>query len=162
MSVSADILATYRGPRRVMARHLAGERHEARALAYLLAALALMLVAQVPELRRAAQAGTEAPFGPSLLARALALGVMLPVFYLVAALAHGVARLLGGQGDGFGARLALFWALLAVAPAILAQGALVAITGPGPVASLCAVAVFALFLWFWFAGLAEAEFGEKS
>lgn len=162
MTVSADIWATYRAPRRVMARHLAGERHEARALAYLLAALALMLVAQVPELREAARAGTGAPFGPGLLARALALGVMVPVFYLVAALAHGVARLLGGQGDGFGARLALFWALLAVAPAMLAQRALVAVSGPGAVAGVTAVAVFALFLWFWFAGLAEAESGDKS
>ena len=99
MTVSADILATYRAPRRVMARLLRGERHEARALAYLLAALVLMLIAQVPALRATAAANPETPFAASLLARALALGVMLPVFYLVAGLSRLGARVLAIDVD---------------------------------------------------------------
>jgi len=159
MPVSGDILATYRAPRRVMARLLEGERHEARPLAYLLAALALMLVAQIPALRETARLHPDAPLAASLLARALALGVMLPVLYLVAAASHFAARSLGGRGDGFGARLALFWALLAAAPLVLVQAAVGAVVGQGTVLTVAALLVFAVFLWIWLSGLVETEFG---
>jgi hypothetical protein len=44
--------------------------------------------------------------------RLMALVFIAPLFfYLLAAISHGVARVLGGKGTGFGARLALFWAL---------------------------------------------------
>lgn len=161
MTVSADILATYRAPRRVMARLLRGERHEARALAYLLAALVLMLIAQVPALRATAAANPETPFAASLLARALALGVMLPVFYLVAGLSRLGARVLGGRGDGFGARLALFWALLAATPLVLVQAAIGTILGQGAALTVTSLVVFAVFLWVWLSGLTEAEFGGR-
>src|SRR5690606_33420050 len=52
MAVTDDILATYRGPGRVARRLLSGERHEARALAYLLAGLIVAYVALWPVLAR--------------------------------------------------------------------------------------------------------------
>ena len=54
MAVTDDIVATYRGPGTVMRRLLGGERHEARVLAYLLAALIVIFVAQWPGQARAA------------------------------------------------------------------------------------------------------------
>ena len=162
MAVTDDIVATYRGPGRVASRLLAGERHEARPLAYLLAALGLIIVAQAPGLSRAAYLEPATPFFHRLMATALAMGAMLPVFYGLAALSHLAMRLAGGRGDWFGARIALFWALLAVAPLMLFQGLVTAFVGPGPGAQVTGIVVFAVFLWFWIAGLKEAEFGERA
>ena len=39
--------------------------------------------------------------------------------YLVAGLSHLIARLVGGRGDWYRARMALFWSLLASTPLIL-------------------------------------------
>ena len=52
------------------------------------------------------------------------------------------------------ARIALFWALLAVTPLMLLQGLVAAFAGPGAAPDVTGVAVFAVFLWFWLAGLA--------
>ena len=84
---------------------------------------------------------------------------MVPAFYLLAALGHLAARLFGGRGSFFGARIALFWALLAVTPLMLLQGLVAAFIGPGAGLTAIGLLVFAVFLWFWFSGLAAAEFG---
>ncbi len=159
MAVTDDIVATYRGPRRVAGRLLAGERHEARPLAWLLAALGLFLVARAPVMSRAAHLDPATPFAPQMLATALALCALIPAFYGIAALGHLAARAAGGGGDWFGARVALFWALLAVAPLALLQGLVAAFAGPGPAHLAVGILVFAVFLWFWGAGLAASEFG---
>ena len=162
MAITDDIVATYRGPRRVAARLLAGERHEARPLAYLLAALGLFLVAQAPGLARAAHLEPASPFAQRVMAAALALCALLPVFYALAALGHLAARALGGTGDWFGGRIALFWALLAVAPLVLLQGLVAAFVGPGGAYLATGIVVFAVFLWFWGAGLDASEFGAPA
>src|SRR5690606_16239719 len=127
MAVTDDILATYRGPGRVARRLLAGERHEARALAYLLAGLIVAYVA------------------------------LLPLFYGLAALSRLVARAFGGRGSYFAARIVLFWAFLAATPLMLLRGLVAGLAGPGPGLVAVSVLVFAVFLWFWLAGLAVAE-----
>lgn len=162
MAVTDDIFATYRGPQRVVSRLLTGERHEARPLAYLLAALALLLVAQTPAMSRAAFEDPASPFAQRLMAAALALGALLPVFYGLAALGHLAARAFGGRGDWFGARIALFWAMLAIAPLALFKGLVDGFIGQGMAQALTGGLVFATFLWFWIAGLAEAEFGGRA
>ncbi|MCV2869938.1 YIP1 family protein [Defluviimonas sp. WL0002] len=162
MAVTDDIVATYRGPRRVVARLLAGERHEARPLAYLLAALVLFLVARAPAMSRDAFVDPASPLSQRVMAMALALGALLPVFYGLAALGGLAARAAGGRGDWFGARIALFWALLAIAPLVLLQGLVDAFVGPGPALTATGIVVFVLFMWFWIAGLAQSEFGERA
>lgn len=159
MAVTDDIVATYRGPRAVMRRLLRGERHEARALAYLLAALVVSFIAQWPALSRAAHLQPEVPLAQRMVAAFLAVLAAIPAFYLLAALGHLAARAFGGAGDFFSARIALFWALLAVTPLMLLHGLVRAFLGQGPQATLTGVVVFAVFLWFWIAGLRAA--GER-
>ncbi len=161
MAVTDDIVATYRGPRAVMRRLLAGERHEARALAYLLAALIVIFIAQWPAMSRAAFLEPDVPLTQRMVAAFLAVLAAIPAFYLLAGAGHLAARAAGGRGDFFGARIALFWALLAVTPMMLLQGLVAAFIGPGSALTATGVVVFAVFLWFWFAGLRVADFEDR-
>ncbi len=165
MAVTDDIVATYRGPTAVARRILAGERHEARALAYLLAALIVAYIALWPALSRTdVLAGPDGPVPMTQRMVAAFLGTLalLPVFYLVAALSRIVAGLFGGRGSYFSARLVLFWALLASTPLMLLRGLVAGFIGPGPQLSVVSGATFAVFLWFWFSGLRVAEFGGEA
>lgn len=159
MAVTDDIVATYRGPSAVMRRLLQGERHEARALTYLIVALVVIYIAQWPGLSRAAHFAPEVPLVQRMVAAFLAVLAMIPAFYMLAAFGHLVARALGGRGNFFGARIALFWALLAVTPLMLLHGMVAGFIGPGVQATLVGVIVFAVFLWFWLSGLRASEFG---
>jgi hypothetical protein len=87
---------------------------------------------------------------------------MVPVFYLLAAASHLGARALGGTGSGYGARLALFWALLAVAPLMLLQGLVAGFLGAGTQLIAVSALVFAAFVLIWFAGLRVAEFETET
>lgn len=159
MAVTDNIVATYRAPGRAMREILSGERHEARALSYLLAALMIIHVAQWPAMSRAAVLQPDVPMSQRLFAAFLAVLAAIPVFYGLAALSHLMLRAFGGGGSYFGARIALFWALLAVTPLMLLQGLVAAFAGPGTLLMLTGLAVFAVFLWFWGTGLRIAEFG---
>ncbi|MEM9552221.1 MAG: YIP1 family protein, partial [Pseudomonadota bacterium] len=118
MPVTTDITATYRGPGRVVARLLALGQREDRALAFLMGGCLLVFVAQLPRLAREAHLTGQALdmlLGASLMAWVI---IAPLIFYLLAALSHLVARAVGGKGTWFGARLALFWALLASSPVL--------------------------------------------
>ena len=132
MSALRDMAATYRGPGRVLSRMLAAGQREDRALAVLMAACALIFVAQWPRLARQAYlTGTD--LNPLLGSTLLAWIFMAPLaLYMLAALAHLVARVLGGKGTFYGARLALFWALFASVPLLLLHGLVAGFIGPGP------------------------------
>lgn len=157
MSVTRDIAATYRGPKRVIARILARGPREDRALAYLMAACALMFIAQLPKLAR--QAHLTGDDLNMLMGGALfGLVFIAPlIFYGLAMLSHLIARLLGGQGTFWSARMALFWALLAASPLVLLHGLVAGFIGPGPQLSLAGVIWCGAFLWFWVSGLWYAE-----
>ena len=159
MGVTADILATYRAPRRAMRRLLAQPRREGRLLGYAVTACLVVFVGQWPRLaREAALTGVDLNV---LLGGALFgwMFVMPLALYLLAGISHGLASLAGGRGDGHGARLALFWALLAAAPLWLAHGLVAGAAGPGPLLSAVGLVAMAGFLWFWAACLVEAERG---
>ncbi len=68
---------------------------------------------------------------------------------------------LGGQGGYYGARLALFWALVASAPAWLLNGLVAGLIGPGAALNIVGFLAFAAFLWIWLSGLAEAEWPRR-
>lgn len=161
MSVSSDILRSYRSPREVIRRKLAGGPREDRALATLMGACALIFVAQWPDLSRQAHLDPEVPLDARMGAALLAWLFIAPLAaYVIAAASHVIARLLGGRGTWFGARLALFWALLAASPLWLLNGLVAGFVGPGPALSLVGLAAIAAFGVFWGAGLWEAERGK--
>jgi hypothetical protein len=160
MSAVRDIMATYGGPRRVIRRILDAGVREDRALVILLSGCAVVFVAQWPRLARQAHLSGE-ELNPLLGGALFAwLFVMPLVLYTLALLSHWVLRALGGTGHPFGARIALFWALLASAPVMLLWGLTAGFIGPGPALTLVGALWVAMFLWVWISGLAEAWRGR--
>lgn len=170
MPVVPDMLASWRRPRAVIARKLAEGPREDRALATLMGACGMIFVAQWPGLAREAHltriaaeaAGTPLDQVPSLQAlmgsRLMALVFIAPLFfYALAGISQLVARAMGGKGTGFGARLALFWALFCTTPLMLLQGLVTGFVGPGAGAGMVGMLVFAGFLYLWINMLIEAQ-----
>ncbi|MBI1418176.1 MAG: hypothetical protein GC146_13220 [Limimaricola sp.] len=164
MAVTADIVRSWRTPRAVMRDLLAMGRREDRAIAYVMFACGLVFVAQIPRLLRISAAGQGATDGSAdfdmLMGTTLFVWLFLMplVFYGIAALSHLIARLFGGKGSWFGARLALFWALLSCAPLLLVQGLAVGLAGPQAVVTqVVGAAWLVLFLVIWGMSLREAE-----
>lgn len=157
MAISSDILRSYRAPRAVLRERLALDRREGRALVYLMIACGLIFVAQWPRLARQAHFSDAIPFD-GLMAGALFGWLFLAplFFYLVGALLGLVLRFLRRGADPFAARLALFWALLAVSPLFMVQGAIAAVTGPGALALVSGLAVLVAFVVILLAGLRAA------
>ncbi|MBY6004633.1 YIP1 family protein [Salipiger bermudensis] len=162
MSLSREILATYRGPGKVVARLLSQGPREDRALMLVMAACALFFIAQMPALSRQAHL-EDTELNPLLGGALLAWLVLAPLlFYLIAFLSHLVAKLFGGKGSAYGARLALFWALLAATPLVLLNGLVAGLMGPGLQLTIVGLVWFAVFLWFWLSGLAAAQKAETA
>ena len=157
MSVVRQILATYRGPGKVIRRMLAAGAREDRALAILIAGCVIVFIAQWPRLAREAHL-TEQALNPLLGGALLGWVFLAPLFfYFLAFISHLVSRAFGGSGTAFGARLALFWAFLASMPLLLLHGMIAGFIGAGPALTIVGVLWFAIFGWFWIAGLWEAE-----
>ena len=95
-----------------------------------------------------------------LVGAGLGLLALIPVLYLVAAISRWIARIRGGQGSHYGARMALFAALVTVSPAMLLQGLVAGLIGPGPQLTLVGILVIVGFLWIWMSMLIEAERGD--
>jgi hypothetical protein len=160
VAVTTDIVEAWRRPRAVLRRHLAQGVREDRALVYLMLACGLIFVGQWPALQRAALADPSTPLDARLGGALLAWVFVAPlVLYLVAALSHLLARALGGRGTGYGARMALFWSLLAASPLWLLYGLVAGMIGPGPAMTATGMVAFAGFLVLWVAALIEAEWG---
>lgn len=170
MPVVPDILASWRRPRAIIGRKLADGVREDRALATLMGACGLMFVAQWPGLSRSAHfarleaeaAGTPLDQVPSLQAlmgsSLMALIFIAPlVFYALAGISHLLARLFGGKGSAYGARLALFWALFCTTPLMLLQGLVAGFLGAGAANTAVGVIVLGMFLYLWINMLIEAE-----
>ncbi|MFX0541052.1 YIP1 family protein [Roseovarius sp. S4756] len=159
MAVTRDIVATYRGPRAVMRRLLEMGQREDRALAILMAGCIVMFVAQWPRLAREAYL-TGQELNPLLGGALLAWAFIAPlILYLIALTSHWIAKLLGGDGTGFGARMALFWALLAASPLVLLHGLVAGFVGSGAGHTAVGFVWFIAFAMFWISGLREAEWG---
>ena len=156
MPVTADILATWRGPGTVMRRHLAQGLSEPRILAWAMGGCALLFVANLPALARKAHldgVALDMLMGGALLSIIFFLPLIL---YALALLVAGVARVVGRPVGGAASRAALFWALLAASPLVLLNGLVAGLIGPGPALTLVGALWFAAFLWFWLAGLRAA------
>ncbi len=162
MHITADILRSWRHPRKVMARRLSEGAREDRALAYLMIACIVIFVAQWPRLARDAQIDPSTPLDVRLGGTLFGWLFIAPlVLYAVALLSHLLARMLGGQGNSFAARIALFWSLLAVTPLWLLNGLVAGFYGPGPELTLTGGISLAVFLVVWISSLIEAESVDK-
>ncbi|MEX5728860.1 hypothetical protein Ga0609869_002213 [Rhodovulum iodosum] len=158
MAVSREIFATWRAPRTVMRRQLAGGQREERALVYLMAACLMIFVSTLPGLARDAYLDPSVPLEARIGGALVAWMFLAPlIFYVLAAVGHLLARLFGGRGTWFGARLALFWTLLAVSPLWLLQGLVAGLIGPGAALALVSSVLAVAFLAIWLLSLAEAE-----
>jgi hypothetical protein len=156
MAVTTDIVATYRGPRRVIARLLSMGPREDRLLAFLMFGCTLAFVAQMPRLSREAHL-TGQELNMLLGGALLGLIFIAPLaLYAVSWGVHLLARLFGGAGDSYRSRLVLFWTLLASSPLLLLNGLVAGFIGPGPALSSVGILWLAVCLWFWLSGMIEA------
>lgn len=160
MSVTSDIIESWRRPRKVVRRHLARGRSEAFAFSLLFVGLLIAFIAQYPSVVQVVQQNPEVPLSAQLLGRALGILAMIPVFYAAAAATRLIGMAVGGRGSWYGARIALFWALVAVAPLVLLMGMVNALIGPGSQLMLTVILAFAGFMFQWIIGLMVVEQGE--
>jgi hypothetical protein len=162
VGIVADVRSSLRhGPRAVVRAHLAQGPQEARAFAFLMIGCGLVFVAQWPRLARASHE-TGAEFARLAAYEMLAWMTMWPLlFFLLALIAHGTSRALGGQGTAWGARLALFWSWLAAAPFALGAGIVAGFAGPGPAANLAGVVWLGAFAVLWSLSQREAADGPR-
>lgn len=158
MGVVPDILASWRRPRAVIRARLAGAPREDRALVTLMGASLLLFVAQWPALSRAAFLDPSVPLDARLGGALMGCLFLVPLFaYALASISHWIAKAFGGKGTGYAARVALFWALLAISPAVLLQGLVAGFVGAGTGLTVLGVLVAIAFFWIWLSMLAEAE-----
>ncbi|TDL83675.1 YIP1 family protein [Palleronia sediminis] len=164
MSLTRDMVASYRAPAEALGRRMAAPpgAGEPRALVTVMLACFLIFVAQWPRLSREAfLTGQELNM---LLGGALLgwLFIAPLVLYGVAGLVHLVLRAMGGRGSYFGSRMALFWALLAAAPLWLLWGLIAGFVGPGIGLDIVGIAALIAFVAIWGAGLWSVEYGRNA
>ncbi len=158
MSVTRDIVQSWRRPRVVIRRLLSMGRREDRALMFLLVACGLIFVAQWPRLSREAFLDPSVPLEARLSITFFAMLMVWPILlYLLAGLSHLMARGFGGKGTWYSSRLALFWALLASSPAWLLYGLMTGFIGESAGVQVVGLLVLGAFLGIWIMGLIEAE-----
>ena len=167
MSISNDVLRAWVRPRAVMRRLLDAGEKENRALAILMAGCLLIFVGQWPRLVRLSEgfdlpAGAEASELSQLIAYSLVswLIVWPLILYIFAGITLTLARAVKGRGTGYGARLALFWAVLASSPAALLYGLLAGFNGETIGTQVVGAVWLAGFAWIWVQSLRESESGN--
>ena len=160
MSVVRNILRSWRAPRAVVRQLLAIGKREDRALAYVMGACIIIFVSQWPALAR--QAHLTGQDVQQLISYSLLGWVFVwpLLFYGIGAISHLIAKALGGKGTFYGARVALFWALLASTPAALLYGLLSGFVGQDTGTQVVGALWLAGFGFIWLSGLKEAENGE--
>lgn len=159
MALIPDIIDSWRAPAKGLRRHLQRPQSEPFAFTFLVTFLLISFVAQWPSASRTAYLHPDQPMVQTLVATGLALLATIPLWYGLAALSRLIAQGLGGKGTWYGARLALFWALVTVSPAMLLQGLTAGFLGQGPQATALNIAIGLAFLTLWVFMLREAERG---
>lgn len=148
------ILRSWWAPRAVL-RELSG-MPERVLLVVLMAAMLVFLIAQAPMHARQAQLDPSVPLDARIGGAALAVMFVMPLLaYALAALVAVLVRATPWRLAPADSRLALFWALLAIAPAMLLWGLVAGLVGPGPAQRLTEALVGIGFLLIWGAGLRE-------
>jgi hypothetical protein len=159
MSLIPDIVESWRAPARVLRRHLDRPRSEAFVFTFLFTFLLISFVAQMPYASRMTFFQPEVPMSQRLFGGFLGSLVFIPISYSLAALSRLIAGVMGGRGTWYGARLALFWALVAMSPGMLLMGLSLGFLGMGTQTLVLGVGVFSTFVLLWGLMLREAERG---
>ena len=156
MSLTLNILRSYRRPRAVVRGLALGGLREPQLLFFNALACGLIFVAHWPGLSRAAT------LDPSITLEQRMGGALFGVMFLLPLMLYGVAGLLqlalklGGRPvPGLWARLALFWSLLAVTPLMLMQGGITALLGQTAAAQMFGFVVTGVFLYILVQSLRE-------
>ena len=150
--IAPRVLASWRRPGRVV-RGLS-PMSEGAMLAVLMGAMLVFLIAQAPGHARAAHLDPSVPLEARLGGALLAVMFMMPLLaYALAELVAMLSRLTPWRISSADSRLALFWALLAVAPAMLLSGLTEGFAGPGAALTLTRAVAGLGFLVIWGAGL---------
>ena len=163
MAVTQDIFTSWRRPRVVVRKLLAQGQRDDRALVFLMLGCALICLSQLPSIVRSVEFGQGEPFEAQLGGVIMAWLFIAPlVLYGIAAASHILARLFRGRGAFHSARLALFWSLFAASPLWLLAGLSEGYFGAQAAATMAlGLIAFVLFIYQWFAGLYEAEWGQR-
>lgn len=150
--IAPRILASWSRPGRVI-RGLA-PMTEGALLAVLMGAMLVFLIAQMPGHARAAALDPAVPFAGRMAGALMAVLFLMPLLaYAAASLAGLVVRLTGWRIAPADSRLALFWALLAIAPAMLLSGLVEGLIGPGMALGAMRLLTGGGFVFIWGAGL---------
>ncbi|MDB6177491.1 hypothetical protein PAF17_08195 [Paracoccus sp. Z330] len=146
------IVESWWAPRRVV-RGLSAMPESGKLIVLMLAML-IFLIAQAPLRAREAQLDPSVPFDARMG------GALLAVMFLMPLLAYGLASAMSLMMRATPwrlapehSRLALFWALLAVAPAMLLWGIVAGMIGPGAALTLVQMLAGIGFLGIWFGGI---------
>ncbi|WP_374301437.1 hypothetical protein [Paracoccus sp. (in: a-proteobacteria)] len=150
--IAPRVLQSWWAPRRVV-RGLSAMPERVK-LVVLMLAMLIFLVAQAPANARLAQLDPSVPFDARMGGALLAVLFLMPLLaYALAAVVSALSRLTPWRLTPEDSRLALFWALLAVAPAMLLAGLVAGLIGPGPALAVVQAICGAGFLMIWGAGL---------
>ncbi|AUM74815.1 hypothetical protein CYR75_11475 [Paracoccus jeotgali] len=150
--IAPRILASWRRPGQVV-RELS-PLGEGTLVALLMGAMLIFLIAQAPGHARAAALDPSVPLGGRMAGAVMAVIFVMPLLaYAAAWLVAAVAGLTGSRLSGPDSRLALFWALLAIAPAMLLSGLVEGLIGPGTALFATRLLAGVGFLFIWAAGL---------
>lgn len=148
MSVTRDILASYRRPREVFERRMRGD--EGLALTYVIVFGLIVFVSLLPGFSRQAELQPELGNFPSLVYSGFLGAVFLAplVFYLLAGLIWILTRPFASV-SGLSIRLGLFWGALASTPLLLLRGLTEGIMGQGNELQLVVVLWGIAFITFF-------------
>jgi hypothetical protein len=125
---------------------------------FVLIAGLLVFVASAPFQAREAELNPDGPLSVRLYWSAFLWMFLLPLLlYAFAAVVWLLSRLARRNLTGYGARLSLFWALLASTPVLLLLGLVAGMIGPGIQLQLVGLLWLGVFGWFWLGGLIAAE-----
>ncbi|WBU55822.1 hypothetical protein [Paracoccus sediminicola] len=127
---------------------------EGAMLAILMGAMLVFLIAQAPGHARYAAMDPSIPLGGRIAGAIMALFFLMPLAaYAVAAIVSVISRIGRRRIAPEASRLALFWALLAVSPAMLLSGLIEGFIGPGAALTVLRAISGLGFLFIWGAGL---------
>lgn len=134
------------------------ERREDRLFVLLIAGCVMVFVILAPREARLAHLDDTVPLAARLYWSAFFWILIMPfVLYFFAAFSRIVMLPFLKELSWYGARLALFWALLASVPVGMLFGLVAGMIGPGPQQSIVGLLWLGSFLWFWVAGLFAAN-----
>lgn len=157
MGLISDIAESWYRPGVVVRRLRGAGKSEPFVFTFLFVFLLLAFTSLAPYLSREATLNPEVTLYQRLFGAVLGLLALIPVFYLLAALGHLVARLMGGKGGYYEGRLALFWALTSITPAMLVLGLVRSFVGDGAAVTGLGFVIFFGFMALYSAMLKEVE-----